>query len=235
MESSTRTEELERVPTRAEGAAAPLAGAARGASTSVAAGECEALAGEANAVVHPSLVASVREQCADCGAAMAPDQRYCVECGHRRGPARVPVLDSLVGSPPQVSTQPSSPTRVRMSPNSSLIAGVGVLLLALGVGVLIGRSGTSSAKAPPAQVVTIAGGGSGAASTTPASESPRHAAATSSKGAKSAAASQAAVKKATAAKGPPPKTVTVGSAGKGPGYQHGHFTGNFFGPEAEEK
>ena len=27
----------------------------------------------------------------------------------------------------------------------------------------------------------------------------------------------------------PPPTVTVGQKGSGAGYQHGHFTGNFFG------
>jgi hypothetical protein len=38
-----------------------------------------------------------------------------------------------------------------------VIAGVGVLLLAMGVGVLIGRAGNSSPKAGPAQVITIGG------------------------------------------------------------------------------
>jgi hypothetical protein len=42
----------------------------------------------------------------------------------------------------------------------SLLAGIGVLLLAMGVGVLIGRSGGGTAKsAPPAEVVTVAGTG----------------------------------------------------------------------------
>jgi hypothetical protein len=39
-----------------------------------------------------------------------------------------------------------------------VIAGIGVLLLAMGVGVLIGRAGNSSPKAGPAQVITIGGG-----------------------------------------------------------------------------
>jgi hypothetical protein len=41
-----------------------------------------------------------------------------------------------------------------------------------------------------------------------------------------AKSSAAAPKKAAPA---PAKSVTVGTPGKGPGYQKGHFTGNFFG------
>ena len=40
----------------------------------------------------------------------------------------------------------------------SLLAGIGVLLLAMGVGVLIGRSGSSSGKAPAPQVINVGGG-----------------------------------------------------------------------------
>jgi hypothetical protein len=45
---------------------------------------------------------------------------------------------------------------------------------------------------------------------------------------KANAAKELVKKKAAAA--PQPKVVTVGSPGHGPGYQNGHFTGNFFGP-----
>jgi hypothetical protein len=51
----------------------------------------------------------------------------------------------------------------------SVIAGVGVLLLAMGVGVLIGRSGASKQTPAPAQVVSIASAPTGAA-TTPSTE-----------------------------------------------------------------
>jgi hypothetical protein len=39
----------------------------------------------------------------------------------------------------------------------ALLAGVGVLLLAMGVGVLIGRAEVGSAKVPPAQVISVGG------------------------------------------------------------------------------
>jgi hypothetical protein len=48
----------------------------------------------------------------------------------------------------------------------SVIAGVGVLLLAMGVGVLIGRAGQSKQAAPPAEVITV-GASTGAGISTP--------------------------------------------------------------------
>jgi hypothetical protein len=121
-----------------------------------------------------------------------------------------------------------------MSVNSTLIAIIGTLLLAMGVGVLIGRSSNNNVKSLPAQVVTVPGGGGTASTTTPTtgpqSSSAGAAQAAKPGGASAASRATSATKKPAAA---PLKTVTVGSAGKGRGYQHGHFTGNFFGPESE--
>jgi hypothetical protein len=238
MEPSTRSEELEgaRLPV-SEDTPGPdqlpterhLVGAGR-----VAASRDGGRADQARAPVRPSLITSIREQCAACGAAMAPDQRYCVECGQRRGPARVPMLDGFAARSAQADSTRRPPRRPRLSPNSALIAGVGTLLLALGVGVLIGRSGNNlSAKAPPAQIVTIPGGG-GTAGTAATGESPQQSASSVSRAAKSSGAAAASAPKARA-KGAPLKALKVGSPGKGPGYQGGHFTGNFFGPESEGK
>ena len=96
---------------------------------------------------------------------MAPDQRYCLNCGQRRGDPRLPFMDAVVlmnavrqpqGPPPA----PAAKKRDGISPNAALIAGVGVLLLALGIGVLIGRSGNhtvaSTQQAP--QIVKVGGG-----------------------------------------------------------------------------
>jgi hypothetical protein len=189
----------------------------------------------ATAELKPSPIRT-GERCAACGAAMASDQRYCVECGERRGPARVPLLDGLAQRARETPTASRSPGRPRMSVNSTLIAGVGTLLLAMGIGVLIGRSGNNtSAKSPPVQVVTVAGAGgaasSGAASTAPSTAASPSATATKSGGATTSSATSTAKSKSTPKKSTaaPPKVVKVGSAGKGPGYQKGHFTGNFFG------
>ena len=42
------------------------------------------------------MVAAGGDQCPNCGASMAPDQRYCLECGHRRGDPRLPFMDAVV-------------------------------------------------------------------------------------------------------------------------------------------
>jgi hypothetical protein len=183
---------------------------------------------------HPSIFTSTRDQCSACGAAMASDQRYCVECGQRRGAARVPVTDGLAQRAREAPAARRPQRRLRIPIDSTLIAGIGTLLLAVGIGVLIGRSGNSTAaKSPRVQVVTVAGGGgaasSGAATGTTATPPAAGSGASSTKsGATHSAASATATSKKAAAA--PPKTVTIGSPGHGPGYQNGHFTGNFFGP-----
>jgi hypothetical protein len=130
-----------------------------------------------------------------------------------------------------------------MSPSTSLIAGVATLLLALGVGVLIGRSGDNGGKAPAAQVVTVSGAAAGAAGAG-ATGAAANTAATNSTASKVASAKKkkAAAKKvsgtssvdATAKKNGvklPPKVVKIGQkCEKGAkGCQGGKFTGNFFG------
>jgi hypothetical protein len=109
------------------------------------------------------------EPCARCGAPLAEDQRYCLECGERR----TPMSSVLLGGPPSVAaarpeqTPPRQPGSGSASPpverpargNAvTVIAGVGVLLLAMGVGVLIGRSGGSKQALAPAQTISVATG-----------------------------------------------------------------------------
>jgi hypothetical protein len=134
-----------------------------------------------------------------------------------------------------------------VSAGATLVAGVATLLLAMGVGVLIGHSGNSAsnqrASTPPVQVVKVTGGGGGGGAVAAATPSTPAATKTKAKAkakvnAKAKAQAAAAAHKAsaaaskvlgtTAAKLPPP-TVTVGAPGHGAGYQNGHFTGTFFG------
>jgi len=110
----------------------------------------------------PATGHSEAATCTACGSPLAEDQRYCLECGER-SPATSEFLRSAApgqapagpppARPPAVAPPPSSPGR----PNQTLsvIAGIGVLLLAMGVGVLIGRAGSSSGKTAPAQVITV--------------------------------------------------------------------------------
>jgi hypothetical protein len=185
----------------------------------------------------PTLLMPVAgDRCANCGAQLASDQRYCLECGERRGGVALPVARPSATSARESTV--AEPRRSGPPPGATLIAGVGTLLLAIGVGVLIGRAGHdgSNAKAPAAQIITVSGGGSAttttSASTTPAAgATPTTHAKAGKKASHSAAANSVA---ATSKNGTVQKTkgkvVTVGSKGHGPGYQNGKFTGNFFGP-----
>jgi hypothetical protein len=111
------------------------------------------------------------ESCPSCGVAMSSDQRYCLYCGHRRGDPRLPFMDAVVfmeamsGPSGAAAAAPApAPTekRPRFNPNATLIAGIATLILAVGVGVLIGQSGnTSSAPAAAAKPTVIQVGGNG--------------------------------------------------------------------------
>jgi hypothetical protein len=173
---------------------------------------------------------------------VAPDQRYCVECGQRLAHAR-PTLLSDTAQRPASSTPPPRKRRLNWSPNGTLIAGIATLLLAMGVGVLIGHysaSGASPKRAatPTVQLLPSAGATGTTGTTSPTAATPG--AAAKSAGAKSAAAASSSGGSSVSHNGnapvykPPNPTVQVGQKGSGPGYQHHEFTGHFFGGENEE-
>ncbi len=124
--------------------------------------------------------------CTTCNAPMAVDQRYCLECGSRAGEARLPFLDLLRAdpgtevmpydrppasawgpAPPAFALPPRVPTaQERLQANSGLIAGVGVLLLAMLIGVLIGSGlGNDGSQAAAAPAPIVVGGLPAAAAT----------------------------------------------------------------------
>jgi hypothetical protein len=184
--------------------------------------------------------AATQERCPMCSAATAADQRYCVQCGQRLSHAR-PLLmqnagslaSSGAGSP---ATPPSSRPRFRMSPNSTLIAGIGTLLLAMGVGVLIGHLGrNSNSSHVSTPILTIPSTGVAGTATTPAGTSTTPNSPTSSSKSTTPSASKAAIKSSKTTVPPPSSAVKVGQKGSGKGYQHHKFTGHFFGGENEEE
>ncbi len=149
---------------------------------------------EPAAVSEPVAAA---EPCSQCSAPLAPDQRYCLQCGapraHVSGPmgslrtggttSQLTVAGGGQSSPDAPSAPPGMQPRPPLSPAQTpgsnntlaLLAGIGVLLLAMGVGVLIGRAGAGSPKVPPAQVISVGGssGGSVAPTTsTPTTQAP---------------------------------------------------------------
>ncbi len=127
---------------------------------------------DAAPAVGPSMAAfgGSSESCPNCHAQMAADQRYCLNCGLRRGEPRLPFMDAVVfmesmGAPPAGPTPPPPPSAgsggspSRMNANAALIAGVATLVLAIGVGFLIGRSGhnESAPVAGGVKVVQVGG------------------------------------------------------------------------------
>lgn len=120
--------------------------------------------------------------CRTCGAPLAADQRYCLQCGTRRAEARLPFLDILARQAPAAAAPPATTTARhgpgtwlgRLSTNAAAVAGVACLLLALGVGVLIGGLGDDSAASGGAgapQVISV-GGAAPAAVATPSTTAP---------------------------------------------------------------
>lgn len=184
------------------------------------------------------------EPCPHCGAPLALDQRYCLECGAPRTYLSGMLLDRMRASaatqdPLAQPTQPPLPggaTGVLAAPPSpeastwqrgnalTLIAGIGVLLLAMGVGVLIGRSGGSSSTGAAApQVITVGGAATGAANTTPTPTTPQ-----ASSAAKAGALAGAAAAKhkaneagvgATPSKPAPPTVLKNLRTGSGQSYE----------------
>ena len=177
---------------------------------------------------QPTISAGLSERCTECDAQLAPDQRYCVECGHRRGDARFPITEAPARRAPAAAAPPRR--RFRPSASSTLVAGIGTLLLAMAVGVLIGRSSDHSGGSGKPVVVTVGGAGAASGGTAPPPPRRRH---RRRSGRRRQEDGKAKTKNASSgggkAKAPPAKVVTVGSPGKGPGYQNGKFTGNFFG------
>lgn len=179
------------------------------------------------------------DACPKCSAPMAGDQRYCTECGERRGEPRFSFMDGNAPAPqhqpapPLQQLQPPYPPptatqRNRWSSGIALVSSVGVLLLAMGVGVLIGNNGEGSVNTAASQPVIL-----GAAPT--AATGPTEAVADTSakKDAEAAAASDAANAEATAkANGVKlaPKDIGIGDkCEKGSaGCDGGEFTGDFF-------
>jgi len=114
-----------------------------------------------------TLTAAVEGRCVNCNAPLAPDQRYCVHCGQRRGRSRF-ALAGGAAEARQASAAPirSEPPRRRgSSSGTTVVAGIATLVLALGVGVEIGRLSNNNNPTPVASAqkpqVNIYNGGAG--------------------------------------------------------------------------
>jgi hypothetical protein len=192
-------------------------------------------------------LAPAGDRCVACGAPLSSDQRYCVNCGERRGTSRFTVADPATAA--EAAPPPPAPRRTRPSSSATFVAGVATLLLAMGVGVLIGHDTAGTARTANAPIKIDVGSsaatGAATAATTPTTSAAAHSTPgrSSTSGAKAKTSTAAAKtppatakKAATAAakvlggKNIAAPTVTVGGAcSGGAGCQGKKFTGNFFG------
>lgn len=113
------------------------------------------------------------EACRECGATLAVDQRYCLNCGRRRGGPRVDFREHLPAddagaqngvapaAPPPAATPPAAERPQRDYAPLAAVGGIAILGLMLLVGVLIGKGDSGSTTAPPPQVVRVGDGGAG--------------------------------------------------------------------------
>jgi hypothetical protein len=180
-----------------------------------------------------SLVPVPSEQggatCANCGAALVADQRYCLSCGQPASPVRLAFLDVLQGQP---GTPGAGAPTIEMSPagyvpvgegrgangwlrrNSGLLGLLAVLVLCLIAGLLVGHWVSQGNKTPAKQVVEVKGlsglaAAPATAATTPTSTTPAE---TKSNAKAQAEEAKAAAKETKAEKAPPAKPVKVAPA-----------------------
>jgi hypothetical protein len=172
--------------------------------------------------VHAPPTVSHGEPCASCGAPLAADQRYCLACGAPRSPG-VRAYAARSGTATGVTTTTvasadETPEAARLRTNLSALGALACLLLALGIGVLIGRGGADrgTVKPAPAQVITVGAAAAPAATTpTPAATTTTPAGSATHNAAKSKAPA------AKSAKGPKATNKTTQSLNKlsGKAYQ----------------
>lgn len=196
-----------------------------------------------NRAQNDLVTGAVGSRCANCQAPMASDQRYCLTCGERRGKPRFGAA-LTPATPADAAASTAGPgeryPRSRTSSAATLVAGVATLLIALGVGVLIGHDSNSTPQRSGFQVVTVNGGSGTTSASSPGQStqaSPTRSAAKHPKVVVVHLTPKLQQKAANAAtkvfgsSGGLSKNVTQkvnGSCSGGAGCQNGKFTGNFF-------
>ena len=116
---------------------------------------------------------SAADRCADCQARLAHDQRYCVECGTRRGPLpaqlagvigalreqgpapglepETPLAESVLGP----ATAPRGPQFAMPGPRAAAVAVMGMLGFGVIVGSLAGGASVATLASAPLIVVGL--------------------------------------------------------------------------------
>lgn len=114
------------------------------------------------------------EACGQCAAPLADDQRYCLNCGTRRGEPRMDPLAHLLPAAapvppvPPLHPEPTARSQALLGSPGLPIAGALAVLVALGGGFLIGSGGEDApviAQRPPVVNITSAPTGPAATAT----------------------------------------------------------------------
>jgi len=94
--------------------------------------------------IEPVRRPQANEPCEECGAAMDPQQRYCVNCAARRGNGANPA-SRYFATMSKRARRPLALPAAKQSPTSraAAVAFFALLPLAVGLGVVVGRSGSS--------------------------------------------------------------------------------------------
>jgi hypothetical protein len=187
------------------------------------------------------LSGAVRDRCANCQQPLASDQRYCVNCGARRGTPRFS-FDSLAAQAAPPPPEEPKHHRTRLSAATTLVAGVATLLLAMGVGVLIGHNNNSVQRAAGPSVITVGNGAGSSVASTGGNATAKLKKSGKVHKVKPVVVHLTAQTKAKAAQAAnkvfgnggqnlvsDPTVQVGGTCSGGAGCQGGKFTGNFFG------
>lgn len=126
----------------------------------------------------PTIESAVPEACANCGTVLAPDQRYCLNCGDRRAEARLDFIDILsedsagraaAAAAPVVAAGPEKTgAEGWIRHNAGILSLVAVVLLAAVGGVVVGSvidgPDSSASKSSKPQVISVEGAGTSTSS-----------------------------------------------------------------------
>jgi len=181
-----------------------------GPSAQAAPGETAAGSGSAVSLLTGAVAS---DNCVQCGATLAPDQRYCVECGTRRGTARFALEHP---APAPAAADPTPEGRGASWSTATIVGAIVALLLAVAVGLLIGHWTSDTSR------VRVVLSGATAGTTSSGSSTSGKSGSTAGKGGSSSGSGSSA---SSSSNVKPGGSCTAGT----PGCQNGKETGNFFG------
>lgn len=98
-------------------------------------------------------------RCRSCGVPLAEDQRYCLNCGERRGEPRIDFrqYEAPAPQPQEADPPPSEEKPGRDYTPLAAVGGIAVLGIMLLIGVLIGKGDSGGTATTPAPVVLQGG------------------------------------------------------------------------------